>query len=102
MVMSPLSYFPTVVVPVAVDKLESLPANNPVNAETLELDMKLEKLKISPSQSVIFPDHLQVPEAFKNQLTFGSLDGAFGGEGSSPVVESGQEIGEGAGEPSLR
>ncbi|XP_059669297.1 GBF-interacting protein 1-like [Cornus florida] len=48
---------------------QSLPPLNvsALKEATSKLDMKLEKL-------VIFPDHLQVPEAFKNGLTFGSLD----------------------------
>ncbi|VFQ97913.1 unnamed protein product [Cuscuta campestris] len=39
-----------------------------------QLDMKLEKLKISAHQPVILPSHLQVPEAIKSGLTFGSLE----------------------------
>ncbi|CAI9756803.1 unnamed protein product [Fraxinus pennsylvanica] len=38
-----------------------------------EVDTKLPKLHISAHQSVIFPNHIHVPEAFKNGLTFGSL-----------------------------
>ncbi|KAK9269387.1 hypothetical protein L1049_001159 [Liquidambar formosana] len=36
------------------------------------------KLNICDGQHVIFPNHFQVPEAFKNGLTFGSFDGSFG------------------------
>lgn len=83
--------------------LDSVPVNNPVKSTTSDLDTKLEKLKISSTQSVIFPDHLQVPEAYKNQLTFGTLDGVFGNEGSTMVEFVGQDTGEDdAGEPSLR
>ncbi|KAL9678861.1 hypothetical protein QQ045_016712 [Rhodiola kirilowii] len=32
------------------------------------------KLNISDSHHVVFPDHLQVPEAYKKKLTFGSFD----------------------------
>ncbi|PSR85413.1 GBF-interacting protein [Actinidia chinensis var. chinensis] len=49
---------------------ESLPEPN----VTPKLDLKLEKLNISAHQPVIFPNHLQVPENFKNGLVFGSLD----------------------------
>lgn len=40
----------------------------------LQLDKKLEKLNLSSHQPVIFPDHVQVAEAFRNSLIFGSLD----------------------------
>lgn len=43
---------------------------------TSHIDVKLEKLNISTHQPVIFPDHMQVPEVFRNGLTFGSLDDA--------------------------
>ncbi|GFS31731.1 flocculation protein [Actinidia rufa] len=52
---------------------ESLPEPN----STPKLDVKLEKLNIYAHQPVIFPDHLQVPEDFKNGLIFGSLDATF-------------------------
>ncbi|CAI9088182.1 OLC1v1022438C2 [Oldenlandia corymbosa var. corymbosa] len=44
--------------------------------EISQLDMKLEGLKLSTHQQVIFPDHIQVPEEVRVGLTFGSLDGA--------------------------
>ncbi|KAG8386001.1 hypothetical protein BUALT_Bualt03G0103600 [Buddleja alternifolia] len=43
-----------------------------------EVDVKLHKLQNSVRQSVIFPNHLHVPEAFKNSLMFGSLDATLG------------------------
>ncbi|XP_021841832.2 GBF-interacting protein 1 isoform X2 [Spinacia oleracea] len=39
---------------------------------------KLEKLKFSDGQHVIIPQHIQVPDAVKNVLSFGSLDASFG------------------------
>ncbi|XP_019196963.1 PREDICTED: GBF-interacting protein 1-like isoform X2 [Ipomoea nil] len=53
--------------------ISSLPKLND-NVSTEQLNMKLEKLKISGHQPVILPDHLQVPEALKTGLTFGSLE----------------------------
>lgn len=53
--------------------ISSLPKLND-NVSTEQLDMKLEKLKIFAHQPVILPDHLQVPEALKTGLTFGSLE----------------------------
>ncbi|KAL3508342.1 hypothetical protein ACH5RR_027743 [Cinchona calisaya] len=60
--------------------VQSLPKPNESVLEQAisQLDMKLEKLKISTRQPVIFPDYIQVPEAFLNGLTFGSLDDALG------------------------
>ncbi|XP_027170064.1 GBF-interacting protein 1-like isoform X2 [Coffea eugenioides] len=60
--------------------MQSLPELNSSVLEqaTPQLEMKLEKLNISNRQPVIFPDHIQVPEAFRNGLTFGSLDDASG------------------------
>ncbi|XP_022877750.1 GBF-interacting protein 1-like isoform X2 [Olea europaea var. sylvestris] len=43
-----------------------------------EVDTKLPKLHISARQSVIFPNHIHVPEAFLNGLTFGSLNVPMG------------------------
>ncbi|CAL5405272.1 unnamed protein product [Camellia sinensis] len=57
--------------------LQSLPDVSFLEEATSKVDMKLEKLNISTRQPVIFPDHLQVPEDFKNGLIFGSLDAAF-------------------------
>ncbi|KAI3769128.1 hypothetical protein L6452_00228 [Arctium lappa] len=39
-----------------------------------KLDMMLDKLTLSSHQPVIFPDHFEVPENFRSQFTFGSLD----------------------------
>ncbi|KAK6149429.1 hypothetical protein DH2020_016954 [Rehmannia glutinosa] len=70
------------------DNLHSLPTlEDPCSKQaTSELDIKLHKLHISARQSVIFPNHLHVPEAFKNVLTFGSLDPSLeqNNEGSDP------------------
>ncbi|XP_021740758.1 GBF-interacting protein 1-like isoform X2 [Chenopodium quinoa] len=38
---------------------------------------KLEKLKFSDGEHVIIPQHIQVPDAVKNVLSFGSLDACF-------------------------
>ncbi|KAF5950400.1 hypothetical protein HYC85_012393 [Camellia sinensis] len=57
--------------------LQSLPDVSFLEEATSKVDMKLEKLNISTRQPVIFPDHLQVPEDFKNGLIFGSLDATF-------------------------
>ncbi|KAK4439679.1 GBF-interacting protein 1 [Sesamum alatum] len=68
---------------------------------TAEVD-KLHKLHISSRQSVIFPNHLHVPEAFKNSLTFGSLDAHIGqdNEDSNPRDVSITTTVEAAKEPS--
>lgn len=63
----------------AVAKGDNLPSvskpNSSVEQAVPQLDMKLEKLNVSaPSQPVIFPNNLQVPESFRSGLTFGSLD----------------------------
>ncbi|XP_015080866.1 GBF-interacting protein 1-like isoform X2 [Solanum pennellii] len=63
----------------AVAKGDNLPSvskpNSSVEQAVQQLDMKLEKLNVSaPSQPVIFPNNLQVPESFRSGLTFGSLD----------------------------
>ncbi|XP_011095579.1 GBF-interacting protein 1-like [Sesamum indicum] len=60
--------------------INSLPTLEDSSSEqaTAEVDTKLNKLHISSRQSVIFPNHLHVPEAFKNALTFGSLDAHIG------------------------
>ncbi|KAF5781290.1 putative GBF-interacting protein [Helianthus annuus] len=39
-----------------------------------KLDVMLEKLTLSSHQAVIFPDHIQVPEKYKSQFVFGTLD----------------------------
>ncbi|CAI9106266.1 OLC1v1005387C1 [Oldenlandia corymbosa var. corymbosa] len=68
--------------------------------------MKLEGLKLSSHQQVIFPDHIQVPEELRIGLTFGSLDGALVPSKNmnkdstrvAPIVLIGQDA---AGEPPL-
>ncbi|PWA46568.1 hypothetical protein CTI12_AA507390 [Artemisia annua] len=67
-----------------------------------KLDVMLEKLTVSSRQPVIFPDHLQVPEKFKNQFVFGSLDVASDDSGPISVIESTQQNGDVVTEPSLR
>ncbi|KAK2991786.1 hypothetical protein RJ640_004883 [Escallonia rubra] len=72
----------------AVANTKPLHENDTVLEEaTSELDLKLQKLNLS-DQPVIFPDHLQVPEAFKRGLTFGSLDAFIDGEDSESVAEA--------------
>ncbi|KAL9259173.1 GBF-interacting protein 1-like protein [Drosera capensis] len=44
---------------------------------SLESTLKLEKLKISDGEHVIIPNHIQVPEAVKSILSFGSFDASF-------------------------
>ena len=88
---------------------ESLPEPN----STPKLDVKLEKLNIYAHQPVIFPDHLQVPEDFKNGLIFGSLDATLeqivdhvnnsdDTESSMPATELLKESDEPAKEASMR
>lgn len=43
-----------------------------------EAASKLEKLKFPDGKHVIIPDHIQVPDAIKNVLSFGSLGASFG------------------------
>ncbi|KAL0353488.1 UNVERIFIED_CONTAM: hypothetical protein Sangu_0930100 [Sesamum angustifolium] len=68
--------------------INSLPTLEDSSSEqaTAEVDIKLQKLHVSSRQSVIFPNHLHVPEAFKKALTFGSLDAHIGqdNEDSNP------------------
>ncbi|KAL8205734.1 hypothetical protein R6Q57_009285 [Mikania cordata] len=45
-----------------------------LNISTPKLDAMIEKLTLSSHQAVIFPDHLQIPENYKCQFVFGSLD----------------------------
>ncbi|KAL9259068.1 GBF-interacting protein 1-like protein [Drosera capensis] len=44
---------------------------------SLESTLKLETLKISDGEHVIIPNHIQVPEAVKSILSFGSFDASF-------------------------
>ncbi|KAL9224903.1 hypothetical protein vseg_000884 [Gypsophila vaccaria] len=43
-----------------------------------EAASKLAKLKFFDGQNVIIPDHIQVPDAVKNVLSFGSINASFG------------------------
>lgn len=45
--------------------------------DTVNLEEKVEKLKLSDRKHVIIPDHLQVPEAQRHGLSFGSFDANF-------------------------
>ncbi|KAM1204815.1 hypothetical protein EV1_005811 [Malus domestica] len=67
--------------------------------------------RVSVAKHVTFPNHIQVPEALKNVLTFGSIDAPFGvrvdsvkGTGSDnfsvEAIESSQDTDETAKEPS--
>ncbi|KAL0306229.1 UNVERIFIED_CONTAM: GBF-interacting protein 1 [Sesamum radiatum] len=68
--------------------INSLPTLEDSSSEqaTADVDIKLQKLHVSSGQSVIFPNHLHVPQAFKKALTFGSLDAHIGqdNEDSNP------------------
>ncbi|XP_068643175.1 GBF-interacting protein 1-like isoform X2 [Aristolochia californica] len=57
----------------------SIPASSAVASEesTLKLQKKLEYLNFSDTH-VIIPNHLQVPEAERTGLSFGSFDASFG------------------------
>ncbi|MQL89168.1 hypothetical protein Taro_021735 [Colocasia esculenta] len=53
--------------------------NSRTSGEALvDLQKKLEELCFSDSEHVIIPDHLQVPEAERCGLSFGSFDASFG------------------------
>ncbi|XP_077217604.1 uncharacterized protein LOC143851971 isoform X2 [Tasmannia lanceolata] len=99
----------------------SLPESSATSSEvtTLKLQKKLEELHFSDGQHVIIPNHLQVPEAertglsfgsFDTGLSFGSFDSSFGvttsftngpnSGDSSTVSESSQVFEETAEEPS--
>ncbi|KAG6536158.1 hypothetical protein ZIOFF_001207 [Zingiber officinale] len=58
---------------------QSLPASHSVDSveDTVNLEEKVEKLKLSDIKHVIIPDHLQVPEAQRHGLSFGSFDANF-------------------------
>ncbi|XP_077237567.1 flocculation protein (DUF1296) [Tasmannia lanceolata] len=92
----------------------SLPEPSATSSEetTLKLQKKLEELHFSDRQHVIIPNHLQVPEAERTRLSFGSFDANFGvttsfsnGPGSdkssTPLSESSQVFEETAEEPLL-
>ncbi|KAM5582679.1 hypothetical protein ABKV19_002887 [Rosa sericea] len=65
---------------------------------------------LSDTKLVTFPNHIKVPESFRNVLTFGSINSTFGmsvdsvngtdGNGSTGGVESSQDTDEAAKEPS--
>lgn len=81
---------------------------------TSKLQKKLEELHFSDNRNVIIPNHLQVPEAERTGLSFGSFDASFAMSTSfangpdsdkiaTPLSESSQEIEETAEEePSSR
>lgn len=59
-----------------------------------KLDVMLEKLTLSSHKPVIFPDHFEVPENFRSQFTFGSLDATPDDCRPLSVTESAQQNGE--------
>ncbi|KAF6153826.1 hypothetical protein GIB67_001059 [Kingdonia uniflora] len=59
---------------------------------TLKLQKKLEDLRFANCQHVIIPNHLQVPEAERNGLSFGSFDASFGFGRSYATVPDIEEI----------
>ncbi|KAL4185771.1 hypothetical protein AMTRI_Chr10g232330 [Amborella trichopoda] len=78
----------------------------------LKLQKKMEELQVSDDQHVIIPNHLQVPEAERTGLSFGSFEPSFGvgnifvndhdsDKSSSPLSESSQGIEEPQEEPPL-
>lgn len=79
----------------------SLPKLND-NVSTEQLDTKLEKLKISAHQPVILPDHLQVPEALKIGLTFGSLEAPMEQSMNSSNDKPASVVDQTSREPSVR
>ncbi|XP_078443272.1 flocculation protein (DUF1296) isoform X2 [Wolffia australiana] len=56
------------------------------NLPASKLQQKLEDLHVSERQHVIIPDHLQVPEAQRSGLSFGSFDASFAVETRSTLV----------------
>ncbi|XP_077222702.1 GBF-interacting protein 1-like isoform X2 [Tasmannia lanceolata] len=91
---------------------QSLPKSSATSSEatTLTLQKKLEDLHFSDGRHVIIPNHLQVPEAERAGLSFGSFDANFGvttnytngldSDKSSTVSESSQVFEETVAEPS--
>lgn len=83
-----------------------------VEETTSKLQKKLQDLHFSDNRNVIIPNHLQVPEAERSGLSFGSFDASFAmctsfanGPNSDkiaspPLSESSQEIEETTEEPS--
>lgn len=47
---------------------------------------------LSDGQHVIFPNHFQVSEAFKNSLTFGSFDACLGGR--TEIIDASGTVGD--------
>lgn len=70
----------------------AVPITNSRNPKesTSNLQKKLEELHFSESQHVIIPDHLQVPEAERSGLSFGSFDASFGLE-TRPTLPNGAD-----------
>lgn len=88
---------------VSINKTHSVPEEeSELKISAAKPDVTLEKLTLSSHQPVIFPDHLQVPENFKSQFTFGSLDAILDDPRPLSVTESIRENGEVFTEPSLR
>ena len=61
-----------------------------------EAASKLEKLRFPDGQHVIIPDHIQVPDAVKNVLSFGSLNASFGVKDNHFNGESNENLKAGA------
>ncbi|KAF8409763.1 hypothetical protein HHK36_005842 [Tetracentron sinense] len=102
------------VAPIAVEAgVLSLLASSASASEeaTSKLQKKLEDLHFADGQHVIIPNHLQVPEAERTGLSFGSFDASFvvnanyancldNGKSYTPLSDSSQVIEETAEEPS--
>jgi hypothetical protein len=72
-----------------------------VTNDSVSKEASPELIEKSTQQSVIFPQHLHVPEPYKSQLTFGSLDSVFNPKESVPIIESLHTNTEAPKEPSL-
>ncbi|KAK1273788.1 hypothetical protein QJS04_geneDACA016481 [Acorus gramineus] len=84
---------------------QSLPTASSLTSEenAVKIQKKLEEIRFSERQHVIIPRHLQVPEAERSGLSFGSFDvnfgtstsvanGPFSEKCSTPLSESSEEI----------
>lgn len=89
----------------------TISSSTDVEETTSKLQKKLEELHFSVGQNVIIPNHLQVPEAERSGLSFGSFDASFGvstnfanepdsDKTATPESESSQEMEETVEEPS--
>ncbi|XP_024968415.1 GBF-interacting protein 1-like isoform X1 [Cynara cardunculus var. scolymus] len=86
---------------VAINNAHLVPgAESELKRSDPKLDVMLEKLTLSSHQPVIFPDHFEVPENFRSQFTFGSLDATPDDCRPLSVIEATQPNGEVVTEPS--